>query len=320
MATKTAITDIIVPSVFIPYLIERTAEKSDLISSGIVVPDPQLDVLAQAGGRLINVPFFKDLTGADEVLSDDGSLTVGKITTGQDIAALMMRGRAWSVNDLATALSGDDPMGAVADLVAEYWNRMEQTTLINVLTGAFAGTNMSGLVSDISGNGTEAARCLNATTFLTAQQLMGDAKGRLVAIAMHSAVATYLATNDLIDFLPDSEGKPVIKTFMGKIVLENDSCPVGTGTYTTYVFGRGAIARGEGSAPIPVETDRDILAGDDVLVTRRHYLLHPRGVAFQSHTVDGASPSNAEMATAANWARVYEVKNIRMVQIKHKIA
>lgn len=32
------------------------------------------------------------------------------------------------------------------------------------------------------------------------------------------------------------------------------------------------------------------------------------------------TPSNTELADGLNWTRVYEPKNIRIVQFKHKIA
>ena len=103
-AAKTKIEDVIVPEVFNSYVIERTAELSALYQSGIVVKDPELDALATAGGKLINMPFWQDLTGEDEVLSDTDSLETDKITASQDVAALLMRGKAWKVNDLSKAL------------------------------------------------------------------------------------------------------------------------------------------------------------------------------------------------------------------------
>ena len=86
--------------------------------------------------------------------------------------------------------------------------------------------------------------------------------------------------------------------------------------YSSYLFGSGAVGRGEGAAPVPTETDRDSLAGEDVLINRRHYILHPRGIAFQSASVAGSSPTNAELALSANWDRVYNSKNIRIVELK----
>lgn len=315
----TRIADIIVPEVFNPYVIQRTAELSALVQSGIVVPNPELDKLALAGGKLINMPYWNDLTGDDEVLSDSGSLTPEKITANQDAAALLMRGKAWSTNDLAKALSGDDPMKAIGDLVAAYWARMEQKTLINMLAGAMGAANMTGNVHNISALVDTAAN-ISGITLLDAKSKLGDSADKLTAIAMHSLVYTSLQKQNLIVYIPNSQGVVNIPTYMGYRVIVDDGCPVAGGVYTTYLFGQGAIGLGNGSAPVPTETDRDSLAGDDILINRRHFLLHPRGIAFTNAAVAGSSPTNAELATIGNWNRVYENKNIRIVQFKHKIA
>ncbi len=154
----TRIADVIVPEVFNPYVIQRTAELSALSEAGIISNNPELDALASAGGKLINMPFWNDLTGDDEVLSDDGALTPEKIAADRDVACLFMRGKAWSTNDLAKALSGDDPMAAIGDLVAAYWARRRQALLFSILKGAFASTSMAELVLDVSGETTDNTR------------------------------------------------------------------------------------------------------------------------------------------------------------------
>lgn len=318
MAT-TQIADIIVPAVFNPYVTQRTMELSALYQSGIVSNNSELDALALSGGKIINMPYFNDLTGNDEVLSDSGALTPEKITAGQDQAVLLMRGKAWSVNDLAKALSGTDPMKAIGDLVATYWARQMQKTLISLLGGVFASATMAGNTLDISAL-TGGAELINGSSFIDATQKLGDAKESLTAIGMHSAVVSYLAKQDLIDTIRDSQGNVVLKSYMGKTVIEDDGCPLNTGVYTSYLFGRGAVGLGNGKAPVPTETDRDSLAGNDILINRKHYILHPRGVKFTNSSVAGASPTNTELGTAANWSRVYENKAIRIVQFKHKIA
>lgn len=116
MTTKIA--DVIVPEVFNPYVVNRTMELSALVQSGIIQNDPQFDSLASAAAKTVNMPFWNDLTGDDEVLSDSTALTPGKITAGQDEAVILRRGRAWGANDLAANLAGDDPMRAIGDLVA----------------------------------------------------------------------------------------------------------------------------------------------------------------------------------------------------------
>lgn len=316
MSTKIA--DVIVPEVFNPYVIERTAELSALVKCGIIVRDEELDKLALAGGRLINMPYWKDLNGDDEVLDDNGALTPGKITAGQDVAALLMRGKAWSVNDLATALSGDDPMKAIGDLVAEYWARQRQKTLLAVLKGVFASSTMSGNVHDISSLEGDLAK-INGTSFIDAKTKLGDASDKLTAVAMHSTVFAELEKQNLIQYIPNSQGVVDFPSYLGRKVIVDDGCPKDGDVYTTYLFGQGAIGEGNGAAPVPTETDRDSLAGEDILINRQHFLLHPRGVKFTDSSVAKKSPSNAELADQANWNRVYENKNIRIVAFKHKI-
>ncbi len=314
----TRIADVIVPQVFNPYVIQRTAQLSALVQAGIISNDPQLDALAAAGGKLINMPFWNDLTGDDEVLSDTGALTPEKISAGQDVAALFMRGKAWSTNDLAKALSGDDPMAAIGDMVAGYWARMRQKLLFAMLKGVFASASMSGNVLDISALAGDLA-IISGLTFSDALQLLGDNKFKITAVGMHSAVETALVKKDLIQTEKDSQGNPTISTFMKKKVIVDDGCPANAGIYTTYLFGEGAIGLGNGAAPVPTETDRDSLAGDDILINRQHFVLHPRGVKFTSTSVTGASPTNTECENATNWSRVYENKNIRIIKFVHKI-
>jgi hypothetical protein len=323
----TKIADVIVPEVFNPYVTQRTAELSALRRAGIISNNEELDRLALAGGKTINMPFWDDLTGDDEILSDAAPLTPGKITSGQDVAVLLMRGRAWEANDLAKALSGDDPMGAIGDLVAEYWARREQAVLIQTLTGVFAAASMAGAVHSIASEDSTAvtdATRINAEAVIDAATLLGDAAGRLTAIGMHSGVYAQLQKKNLITFQPENEQDIGWGTYLGKTVIVDDGCPVRAGThattpsaavYTTYLFGMGAIGQGNGAAPVPTETDRDSLAGEDILINRRHFIFHPRGVKFTSSSVAGSSPTNAELATAANWARVYEQKNVRLVKL-----
>ena len=96
--------------------------------------------------------------------------------------------------------------------------------------------------------------------------------------------------------------------------------PVSSGTYDTYLFGPGAIGHADGtnSKVTETETDRNTLSGEDILVNRRHFVLHPRGIKYVG-TAAGGGPTNTVLATAASWSRVYEPKNIRIVCLRHKL-
>lgn len=316
---KTKIKDVIVPEVFNPYTIQLSVELSALIKSGIVVNSPELDKLALTGGKTLNMPFWNDLDGDDEVLSDSGALSPAGITAGKDIAVLHMRGKAWSVNDLADALSGDDPMAVIATKVAQYWERRRQAILLASLKGIFGSALASTHMLDISTEAGVGDDVISADALVDTAQLLGDHKNLLTGYFMHSKTEACLAKKDLIEYRQDSEGKYTLPTYMGKSVIVDDKCPVTAGVYTTYLFGQGAFGLGNGSAPVPTEMDRDSLAGDDILINRNHFILHPRGVKWTSAVTNGDAPSNTEIENASNWAKVYDDKNIRIVALKHKI-
>lgn len=320
MATK--ISDVIVPEVFNPYVIQRTMELSAIFESGIAQRTQEFDRLAGEAARTVQMPFWGDLAGDDEVLDDNQALTPGKIQAQKDEAVILRRGRAWGANDLAANLAGDDPMRAIGDLVAAYWARRYQAALVSTLTGVFASASMADLVHDISGEEGENA-VISAKTTVDAAQRLGDAKSQLTAIIMHSATEAVLAKQDLIEYIQPSTGSIEVPTFLGKRVIVDDGVPFDseTGAYTTYLFGPGAVAYGEGNPVgfVPTETDRDSLAGEDYLINRRTFILHPRGVRFTSANVAGVSPSNAELANGNNWTRVYEPKAIRIVKFVHKL-
>lgn len=322
---KTRISDIIVPEIFAPYVIQRTAEKSRLFQSGLVQISADVAELATGGGNTINMPFFADLTGESEVLSDVTPLSVNNITASRDVAAINHRGKAWGVNDLAAAKSGADPMAAIGDLVAAWWARDFQKTLIAILRGVFASTTMAAEhvrnVSIPTGNTATAANKIGSDTAINALSLLGDELDAISIMVMHSEIYYALVALDQIQFEPSSEQDTMIASYKGRRVIVDDSVPkVPAATngfvYDTYFFGEGAIVYGEGTPEkLAVETDRDILAGDDYLTNRRTYILHPAGVRWTG-TAAGASPSNAEYAAGSNWARVYERKNVRMICLK----
>ena len=141
---KTAVADIIIPTEFERYAIERTAELSRFGQSGIVESGDAFDRIAAQGGREVKMPFWKDLTATRQLLSDSGSLTVNKIAADTDIARIQNDAQVWSVNHLAKVISGDDPMQAIVDLVSAYWARTDEGLIVSCLKGMFAAASMSG--------------------------------------------------------------------------------------------------------------------------------------------------------------------------------
>jgi len=315
----TVLSDVIVPEIFNPYVIERTAELSAFWQSGLVAPVP--DITLGEGGSQVQMPFWQDLAGEDQLLSTDTNLSVGKIEAEKDVAVVNARALVYGAKDLAGALAGDDPMRAIGDLVASKWSRRMQATLIAVFNGAMGALGDEPVntldISNLSGN----AAVFDGEAFIDALGQLGDAETRLTAVACHSATYRLMKKQDLIEFIPDSEGKPTIPTYMGKRVIVDDGMPVSDGVYTTALFGEGAIGYAEGSPKVPSEIERNALigGGEEYLVSRRHFILHPRGIKWKG-TPAKDTPSNTELADKGNWERVYESKNVRIVRFVHRNA
>lgn len=324
MATRIA--DVIVPEVFNPYVVNKTKELSALYQSGIVGDVAELQGGLNKGNRYFNMPFWNDLTGDDESLEDTPgwALTPDKITSGQDMATQLFRGKAWSATDLAATMSGDDPMGAIGDLAAAYWTRRMQTALISTLKGVFNGTLANSHVNNIAveaSSGVKDTTKVSGGAIVDTMSKLGDAHEVLTGIVMHSVVYFNLVKQGLVEDVRDSTGKVLYKAYLGKRIIVDDGVPVVNGTdgtspskkYTSYLFGQKAVGSADGSPEVPTEVDRDSLAGEDILINRKHFVLHPRGVKFTNATVTKTAPTNGELETVANWEKVYEDKHVRMV-------
>lgn len=320
----TVLGDVIVPEIFNPYVIERTAELSAFWTSGLVAPVS--DLTLGGGGSTVNMPFWQDLAGDDQVLSTGTNLTVANIEAGKDKAVVNARALVYGARDLAGALAGDDPMMAIGDLVADKWARRMQVALISIFNGAMGALGDEAPpvnTLDISGLPAGAA-VFDGEAFIDALGQLGDAETRLTAVAVHSATYRLMKKQNLIEFIPNARGEVIIPTYMGKRVIVDDGMPVVNGVYTTALFGEGAIGYAEGTPKVPSEVERNALVGggEEYLVSRRHFILHPRGIAWEAQNGVPAldTPSNAELADDGNWNRVYESKNIRIVRFVHRNA
>lgn len=326
MPDITRVIDVIQPEVFTPYTINRTMELSALIQSGIAENSSEFNSLASGPNLTANMPFWNDLTGDLEIMDDQGQTQPGNIGSDKDVARKLGFVKSYGANALSAVLSGDDPMRAIADLFAAYWNRRYQEVLLSILDGIFSAENMADKIYDITGKSGDAA-LIKGKSFLDANQLMGDAKDLLTGVMMHSATETSLAKNDLIDYREESQGKVRVPYFMNKRVVVDDSIAFDTvtGASEAYLFGSGAIAWGNGSHKDIKETEvvREglSLAGEDILVNRRLSILHPRGIKWVEPT-EGLTkkfPNLTDLADGDNWHRVYEPKKIRIVKFMFKI-
>ena len=327
--------DIIIPEVFTPYVIEQTTQRDAFLASGVVRPMAELN--ATEGGDFINVPFWKaNLSGDFEVLSDSSSLTPGKITADKQVGVILHRGRAFEARDLAALAAGSDPMAAIGAKVADYVANQRQKDLLSCLKrvfGTLATTSASaaffGLTID--GESGDTPTVLSPRHVAEARSLLGDQGDKLAAVCMHSKVYYDLVERRAIDYVSTADargtsttqsggsmvaafGNPTVPTYMGlRVIVSDDVQTEGSGAsseYATYFFTEGAVASGEQMA-MQTETDRDILAKSDAMSIDLHYCYHPVGSKW---AVTTTNPTRAQLETVGNWSKVYELKNLGIVR------
>ncbi len=205
----------------------------------------------------------------------------------------------------------------VSNRVSTYWANQLEKMMISSITGVVADNE----ANDGGDMVFDAAGPISAEAVIDAAATMGDADDRLAAIVMHSRVYAQLAKLNLIDFIPDSDGKVRFPSYLGYNVIRDDDCWNQAGTYHTYLLARDAFAWGEGTPRTPVEVDRNPRGGDgggiEELWTRREFCMHPYGFAWTSSVMAAPSPTNAELENPDNWDRIaQERKQIGIAVLK----
>jgi hypothetical protein len=335
------LSDCIVPEVFAQYLTNDTVVQADVFNSGIVSPDPLMNGLLTAGGRVFQHPVWGDLDNSDPVQgSDDPAITIGtsKIGTFKHQFVRQTANKAWQTADLAKELAGSDPAKRISSRVSAYWARNWDRYTIDTITGMInsnIANNAGDMVYDITaktgtitvGAATTPAYAVNAGAVMEARQTMGDKQEMLSIIIMHSRVLTNLKIQNQIAYIPNATGVVNIPTYQNMRVVTTDNMPVTVSgadlIYTTYIVAPGVIGWTEKPVDIPVEVYREPLKGNgsgiETLTSRQQFALHPYGFNWTDASCAGVFPTRTELRLAANWTRAFpERKQINVAVLLSK--
>jgi hypothetical protein len=338
MADFTQIADLITPSVFTGYTMERTKELTAFVSSGILQEDGvlrewmQAQIGAGGGSYTLNRPTWNDLdssgetpgtAGAERISSDvqspvylgnAGPLPQG-IDTHTEVAVRVERNNHWAAAALAAVVSGaknPDAIAVIGSLVGGYWARRFQHMAIAIVKGVQAGNALTtdanhtqnDLMFDVSGGGfTNGVTNFQAAALYDALQTLGDADNQITNIAVHSAVRNGMRKNNLIDTVRDSDGNYMFDAFQNLRLTVDDSLPVTGQVYDSYLFGPGFL-RYATVAPKNATTtvwrdDAGNGAGSEELWNRVGWCIHPMGHKFAG-SVAASHPDNS--ATSGDFA------------------
>lgn len=303
------------PEVFGKY-VERipNVRKNELIKSRAIVLDNSLASMFpdQTGGNYATIPFKGKIGKSTKNYDGSTDITANTTETYSQGVVVIGRADAWIEKDFSYDITGIDFMDNVGMQVAEYWQELDEDTLLAILEGIF---NMSGDFAtthtyDITEEEGDSAK-FGATTLNTAiQKASGDNKGSFALAIMHSQVATNLENLNLVTYLKYTDANGMTRdlglaTLNGRLVLIDDTMPVDalTGEYTTYVLGVGAFKVVNCGAKVPYEMSRDpkTNGGEDTLYGRQRKAFIPYGISFTKSSMASLSPTDAELKIGANW-------------------
>ena len=240
--------------VFGKYL-ERVprVKQGKLLEAGVLRPRRALRALLgdHAGGNYITVPMLGLIDG--EPLNYDGETDLTAVSTRTYAQSMVVVGRmkAWEEKDFAADITGADFMDNVAMQVAEYWDGVDEDTLLAILKGVFAmtGEGNAEFVDRHTYDVTAAAEpYVGATTLNSAiQRAAGANKGIFRVVVCHSAVSTNLENLAAVEYLKYTDKRGVTRdlglaSWNGRLLLVDDGVGVEQGYYAAQEGDEGALA------------------------------------------------------------------------------
>lgn len=316
--------------------------KTELIKSRAIRPRPDLATAMadQDGGNYLTTTL-KGLISNSQTVNYDGStdISANNTVTFKHSRVVVGRAAAWTENDFSYDITGgQDFIENIAQQIADFWNEIDQATIVHILKGVFNMKDTEGAkfvaahTHDVTtvNNSEGKMGLMDGTTLNTAiQKACGDNKGKFSLAIMHSVVATNLENLKLLAYMKYTDANGIerdlsIGTLNGRVVLVDDTMPSvtadGKTTYTTYVLGDGAIEYTDCGAKVPYEVDRDpkTNGGQDTLYSRQRKCFAPFGISFTQKAMAKLSPTDAELENGENWELVNSATDDGKEYIAHK--
>lgn len=315
---------------------EQSLYKSALWNSGAVANNESLATTVGANdGRLFTKNFYHDLAQPNDVMPagpvypDDSETLVPTGTLTKSEYQVIKNGPVMSWDIMSIMKRFDfmqDPISVVSGLLNQYWGQYLDQVAISIMTGIIndsVANHGSDVLVDLSDDSSAPApgNTIQNDSIIRAEDTAGDAAD-FQTLVMHSKVYNNLRIQNLIDFIPSSDGKVNFSLYQGKVILVSDQVPVNTGgafpVYTTYVLGGSVFEYGSnlGADILGFETYRDprvgLGSGKDQIISRRQFAVHPMGYSWTDTTVTGSAsagssdpiyPNMADQRLAVNWMR-----------------
>ena len=210
-------------------------KRNELLKSGAIVEKSQYAAMLpdQTGGNYITVPIKARIGGTPDNYDGSTNITTDSRDTFTHGRVVVGRAHGWTERDFSSDITGEDFMPAAQE-VAEYWDDIDQATLLAVLDGIFSMTGaenmkfVDGHTYDVS---LESESGFKETTLNNAiQKALGDNKAKFSLAIMHSKIATDLENLKLLSYMKYTDANGIerdltLATLNGRTVLIDDDMP-----------------------------------------------------------------------------------------------
>lgn len=273
--------------------------RNELLKSGAVVEMKQYATLLpdQVGGNYITIPIKARIGGTADNYDGNTDITADSRATYTHGRIVVGRSHGWTEKDFTSDITGEDFMPA-AEEVGEYWDDIDQATLLATLKGVFAMTGAENLkfvnehTSDISKEAT--GNVFAETTLNNAiQKALGDNKAKFSLAIMHSQIATNLENIKLLGYMKQTDANGIerdltLATINGRLVLVDDNMPTEV-VEEEYVRAKatteGALKVVAGSAT-EGQVLKDNVKSDIADIAEGDYVvLLPEGIAYTTYVL-----------------------------------
>lgn len=213
--------------------------RNELLKSGAIVEKPQYASLLpdQTGGNYLTIPIKARIGGTANNYDGNTNITAESRETYTQSRIVVGRANGWTEKDFSSDITGEDFLPAAQE-IAEYWDDVDQKTILAILKGIFSMTGAGNVdfvtkhTYDVSDNATEYG--FKETTLNNAiQKALGDNKAKFSLAIMHSKIATDLENLKLLAYMKYTDAQGIerdltLGTLNGRTVLVDDNMPTET--------------------------------------------------------------------------------------------
>ena len=291
----------------------KFTEKLELMNSlaqeGAVQP-------ANMGGQILNQPYYDFPTDDDEVITANTNVTINPITGFVSSAPWLERQIGFGAEDIINTVvrNGMTPQESIAQRIADKGASMVHKAMMNTVVGCFGAANMTTHIYDLDN-----ANTISHTGVMDAKTLIGDNSSELEYIVMNSKVfndasKSFATTYDTLDKQGFKTG--AITTFAGLIPKQTDLLIAVNNIYPSFIGKKGSVQYKfrprvsanltnankfqSGNFEIELARDAKLGGGTDMIIIRYSVCILVEGLKWNVATT---SPTNAVLATGANWTK-----------------